>query len=513
MSVEMLYGAMDQKAACSRRWVKHVYLAALLLMVVLRTAAMALPSPEAATAPIKPPHMNVLFIATDDLNADIACLGSPIAKTPNLDRLAQSGMLFRHAYAQQALCNPSRSSLFTGLTPDTLKIWDLKTHFRDTHPDAVSLPQLFKQHGYFTQGIGKILHNWGPNESITIDPPSFSVPQIYNYAPHYADWYIPGKPQGTWAEKKGPATQCVDVPDETYFDGRIAQEAIKALRQMKEKDQPFFLGVGFWKPHLPFNAPKKYWDMYDPDAIPGPQPPTPPRNVPEIAMHNSKELRGYTDMPADGPLTPEQIKHLRHGYFADISFVDAQIGKVLDELDKLGLADSTIVVFWSDHGFHIGEQTLWAKTSNFELDARVPLIIRYPGMKTAGQQSDALVELLDMYPTLADLAGLQAPDDLEGKSLRPVLENPTVEVRDAALTQHPRPPYGAKIDVMGYSIRTPRYRYTEWRTFGSDEIVARELYDHQEDDIESDNIVDDPALVEQVQQLHKLLQEAIAGGS
>ncbi|MCC6682005.1 MAG: sulfatase [Phycisphaeraceae bacterium] len=471
---------------------------------------MALPSPEAATAPIKPQPMNVLFIATDDLNDEVACLGSTVAKTPNIDKLAASGMLFRHAYTQQALCNPSRASLFTGLRPDTLKVWDLKTHFRDTHPDVVTLPQLFMQHGYFTQGIGKLYHNW--RQETHGDPQSWSVPQMYHFAPHFSDWYIPGTPQGTPAEKPGPATQCEDVPDETYFDGRIAQEAIKALNQLKQTNQPFFLAVGFWKPHLPFNAPKQYWDMYDPEAIPGPDPATAPRNVPEIALHNYKELRGYTDMPQEGPPTPQQVKHLRHGYFAAISYVDAQIGKVLDELDKLGLADNTIVVFWSDHGYHIGEHAIWSKTSNFERDAQVPLIISVPGMANAGQQCDALVELLDLYPTVADLAGLAAPHPLEGKSLRPVLENPTVEVREAALTQHPRPPYGEKAQVMGYSIRTQGYRYTEWRAIDSGDLVARELYDHQQDDIESVNIVDEPALVEQVQQLHELLQQTIDRG-
>ncbi|MCC6682006.1 MAG: sulfatase [Phycisphaeraceae bacterium] len=496
---------MDQTPARSRQWVEHLYLLTALLVVVLRTAAMALPSAQTPTQRVTPQMMNALFIATDDLNEEIGCLGSPIAQTPNIDRLAASGMLFRHAYTQQAVCNPSRASLFTGLKPDTLKVWDLRTHYRDTHPDVVTLGQLFKQNGYQSLSIGKILHAGLPG-----DPPSWTEPELLFNGSGPA--YVDDPAHGVDTSKKGKktATQCLDVPDDAYVDGKVAAAAIEALRKYQQEGKSFFLGVGFRKPHLPFTAPRKYWELYDPNAIPGPEPATSPRNVPEIALHNFKELRGYSDMPKEGQPTPEQVRHLRHGYYAAITYCDAQIGKVLDELDRLGLADNTIVVFWSDHGFHIGEHALWAKTSDFERDAHVPLIIRYPGMTTAGQTSDALVELLDMYPTLADLAGLQAPDTLEGKSLRPVLENPAAQVREAALTQHPRPAYYTdKPEVMGYSIRTQRYRYTEWRKFDSGDIVARELYDHDKDQIESDNIVDEPALTDQVRLLHEQMERAI----
>jgi iduronate 2-sulfatase len=493
-----------------RRWIGWIALGWIWLCAGDRAHLQVTDPPDPSTRP------NVLFIAVDDMNTELRSYGSPVARTPNIDRLAKRGLLFRRAYAQQAVCNPSRASLLTGMRPDTLRVWDLRTHFRDTHPEVVTLPQLFKEHGYFTQGIGKIFHNWGAKESIAMDPPSWSVPQTYNYAPHFSDWYIPGAARGTPADGPREPTQRANVPDETYFDGRIAQEAIRSLR--KHKDEPFFLAVGFWKPHLPFNAPQKYWDLFDPDAIPSPMPAGPPTGVPQIALHDFKELRGYRGMPKDGGLPPVQVRHLRHGYYAAISFVDAQIGKLLDELDAQDLSDRTIIVLWSDHGFHIGEHGLWAKTSNFERDARVPLIISTPGQKTAGRQTDAVVELLDLYPTLADLANLPRPDALEGMSLRPMLDNPDQELHAAALTQFPRPPYFRqrphsmeRPDVMGYSIRTSRYRYTEWRDFDSREIVARELYDHDNDPIESINLGDDPRFRSQVSDLARLLERTIRG--
>ncbi|MGH9161847.1 MAG: sulfatase [Vicinamibacteraceae bacterium] len=473
---------------------------------------------QTAKAPDPLERPNVLFIAVDDMNTDLGAYGSPVARTPNIDRLAKRGVLFRRAYAQQAVCNPSRASLLTGMRPDTLRVWDLRTDFRDTHPEVVTLPQLFKARGYFTQGIGKIFHNWGAKESIATDPPSWSVPQTYHYAPHFSDWYAPGAARDTPADGPREPTQRVNVPDEAYFDGRIAQAAIQALRT--HKDEPFFLAVGFWKPHLPFNAPQKYWDLFDPDQIPSPLPASPPRGVPPIALHDFRELRGYQGMPKDGGLTPAQVRHLRHGYYAAISFVDAQIGKVLDELDAQDLWDRTIVVLWSDHGFHIGEHGLWAKTSNFERDARVPLIISTPGQTTAGRQTNAIVELVDLYPTLADLANLPRPDGLEGMSLRPLLDNPNQELHAAALTQFPRPPYFRQRpyfmeqpDVMGYSIRTSRFRYTEWRDVDSRETVARELYDHDNDPTESINLAGDPRARNRVHDLARLLERTVRSGA
>ena len=440
-------------------------------------------------------HPNVLFIAVDDMRVELGCYGDTQAKSPNIDRLAARGMLFNRAYCQQAVCNPSRASMLTGLRLDTLDIWDLPTHFRDRRPNVITLPQMFKHNGYYTQGVGKIFHNW--RQKIQGDPISWSVPQQMHYNTHGADKALV---QGTVPNNLSPTprTELRDVPDNAYFDGRIADTAGKTLQRIKDKR--FFLAVGFWKPHSPFNAPKRYWDMYDRASITSPTNPNPPRNVPDIAMHDSREiLRGFksSKYPGGRP-TAEDVITLRHGYYAAISYVDAQIGRVLDELDRLGLRDKTIVVLWSDHGFHLGEHRLWAKTSNFELDARVPLIIASPEHR-GGLKTDSLVELLDVYPTLADLCNLTPPTDLEGKSLRSVLTDPTASVKAVALTQHPRPAYpaaGTNPKAMGYSIRTAEHRYTEWRDFATGRTIARELYDHGSDPGETVNLANEASMSE-----------------
>ena len=431
---------------------------------------------------------NVLFIGTDDLRCDLACYGHPLVKTPNLDSLASRGVLFKQAYCQQALCNPSRASLMTGRRPDSLQIWNLPKHFREADPNIVTLPQLFKQNGYFTQNIGKIFHNW--RQKIEGDPASWSVPAVLHYARHDDD-----QPQLEDNQKipenlaTAPRTERRDVPDSAYFDGRIADLAVKALQGFEQKQQPFFLAVGFWKPHLPFNPPKQYWDLYKDSSVQPASNPGPPEGVPQIALHDSREIM----RAVKGKLTDEQTIELRTGYLAGISYLDAQVGKLLAELDRSGLSDNTIIVFWSDHGFHLGEHSLWCKTSNFENDAHVPLMISVPHMKTAGKTSDALVELLDMYPTLVELCGLPSPGTLEGTSLVPVLKDPTQSVKPAAYTQHPRPAYYKKQpENMGVSVRTPRYRYTEWREFNTGKIIARELYDHRRDPEENSNIIEHP---------------------
>ncbi len=461
-------------------------------------------APEAvAAAGAKKDRLNVLFIASDDLRNDLGCYGHPLVQTPNLDRLAARGITFNRAYCQQALCNPSRSSLLTGRRPDTLGIWDLPTHFREVMPDVVTLPQLFKQHGYFTQNVGKVFHNW--RTEIQGDPDSWSVPAVMHFATHGSDRpQVPGDqlPPNIAVTAK---TECRDVPDEAYFDGRIANLAVNALKRIKRRGNPFFLAVGFWKPHLPFNPPKKYWDLYDRDSISPADNPNRPENVPELALHNGRELLGSGNK--GGKLSKENAVELRHGYLAGISYLDAQVGKVVDELERQGLADSTVIVFWSDHGFHLGEHSLWCKTSNFELDARVPLIIVPPEAEQASQTTDALVELLDLYPTLTELCGLPAPDGLEGISLVPVLRNPATHVKPAAFTQHPRPAYyNGTPEAMGVSVRTPRYRYTEWRDFETGAVVASELYDHLRDPEENRNIVDSPPDESTIEQARELLE-------
>ena len=325
---------------------------------------------------------NVLFIAADDLRNDLGCYGNQQVKAPNLDRLAKRAVLFNRAYCQQAVCNPSRASLLTGRRPDTLRIWDLPTHFRSNMPDLVTLPQYFKQHGYFTQNIGKIFHNF--RQTIQGDPDSWSVPALMHYANHGDDKPVVDGPLPPNLAQDQKCEQR-DVPDDAYFDGRVAKLAVNALRELQGKSQPFFLAVGFWKPHSPFNAPKSYWDLYSREDIALPKNPDWPLDAPRLAWHDSREIltvQGRT-------LSPDAIREIRHGYLANISYFDAQLGKVLDELDRLRLAENTVVVFWSDHGYHLGEQSLWAKTSNFELDARVPMLIAAPGMAN-GSKTDAL---------------------------------------------------------------------------------------------------------------------------
>jgi len=431
---------------------------------------------------------NVLFIAVDDLRVELGCYGDTVVKSPNIDKLASRGLLFERAYCQQAVCNPSRASMLTGLGLDTLQIHDLPTHFRERVPDVVTLPQHFMQSGYETRDIGKIFHNWRQDD-YKGDPASWSVPAVMHFNSHGNDKpLVEGKLPRNLSEV--PRTEMMDVPDEAYFDGRIAQLAVEAMNEVK--DEPFFLAVGFWKPHAPFNPPKKYWDLYERSEIELAMNRDQPANVPGIAMHDGREiLRGFKDRP-DGRPTLEEERALRHGYYAATSFVDAQIGKVLDELDRLKLRESTIVVFWSDHGFHLGEKTLWAKTSNFELDARVPMIISLPG-QTEALRTSAIVELLDVYPTLVDLCGLEQPaSGLEGVSLRPLFEDPAGSVQAAALTQHCRPAYpkpGEAPEAMGYSIRTPRFRYTEWRDYEDGSVIATELYDHENDPQEMKNVI------------------------
>lgn len=439
---------------------------------------------------------NVLFIVADDLNCAISPYGDPVAVTPNLERLAKRGLVFERAYCQQAVCNPSRASFLTGLRPNTTGVDDLSKWFRESATGGstlVTLPQHFKNHGYFCQDIGKIFHNTGETQ----DRRSWSIDEVLFHGSHADDTIFknaPPKPGEVKPTYKAPVTEAHDVPDSAYRDGQIANFAAAMLSDQKGNQQPFFLAVGFWRPHLPFVAPKKYWDLYDPARIPLPAAPYPPENAPDIAMHPSKEIHGYGLTPQDRDFTEDEIRHLRHGYYASISFMDAQLGKILDALDDSGHAEDTIIVFTSDHGFHIGEHTLWGKTSNFELDARVPLIIASPKHAAGrGKKTQALAELVDLYPTLAELAGIDgdASKRLEGASLVPVLADPSATVKDAAFTQHQSPFYGppSKWIAWGYSVRTDRWRYTEWRNIKTGVVMDRELYDHDADPSETRNVI------------------------
>jgi iduronate 2-sulfatase len=434
----------------------------------------------------------------DDLRAELASYGSP-ALTPNLDRLARRAVQFDRAYCQQAVCNPSRSSMLTGLRPDTLRVWNNSTHFRTHHPDVATLPLHFKSQGYDTRCVGKIFHNWHTQEKG--DARSWSAPEFLHYESHGHDApQVAGPLPPNLASGGGrtytsvPLTEMRDVPDEAYYDGRVAAEAVRTLAQIK--DRPFFLAVGFWKPHAPFNAPKKYWDLYDRAKLP-PLNPARPAGAPEIAFHDGREILGLPGQRI-AP-TPELIAEMRHGYFANISYLDAQLGKVLDALDRSGVAGRTIVAFVSDHGYHLGEHTQWGKTSNFEYDARVPLLIAPPAHPSAGRRTAALVELVDLFPTLAALCGLPVPSGLAGTDLAPLLADPSGTVKAAAFTQHPRPGYYDREPekaprAMGCSVRTARVRYTEWRDWKTGATLVRELYAGADEPAETRNRLDDPLL-------------------
>jgi iduronate 2-sulfatase len=454
---------------------------------------------------------NVLFIAVDDLRPELGCYDAPIIKSPNMDRLAARGMVFNRAYCQQAFCNPSRSSLLTGRRPDTTKVHDLETEFRTALPDVVTLPQYFKQRGYHSQGLGKIYHNrmddaasWSvPHWDAQTENPIYGPKGRQATRERMAEARAQGKPSRWQDGVKGPFWDDPDVADDALPDGKTTERAVAILREIKDK--PFFLAVGYHKPHLPFVAPKKYWDLYSEDELQLATHPFPGRNVPSCALHDwAAELRGYIGIPEKGAMPEAQARKMIHGYHATISYVDAQIGRLLDELDRLGLRDNTIVFLWGDHGWHLGDHGLWGKETNFEKATRVPMIISVPRQTTAGRKTDALVELVDVYPTLLELCGLPEPDGLEGTSFTPLLENPKRLWKKAAFSQQPReiPGHGG---AMGYSLRTARYRFTEWSLPGQD-AIARELYDHQTDPLENENLAGNPKLARTVKELSELLR-------
>lgn len=440
---------------------------------------------------------NVLFLAVDDLRPELGCYGNRVVRSPNVDRLASRSLLFRRAYCQSPVCGPSRASLLTGLRPDTTRVWGNKRHLRDSLSDVVTLPQRFKQAGYHTQSFGKVMHGR------QTDPPSWSSPAwpldgmqagmqyvdeagLEDLRTKASDRPLQGPEVPTLEWKKRNSWQAPEVPDNALQDGQVADRAVEALRGLK--NERFFLAVGFQKPHLPFTAPKKYFDLYDDADLPVPQDLQRPVDAPDTAFTRWQELRGYTDIPREGPLPAGKARELIHGYYAATSYMDAQAGRILDELENLGLADRTVVVLFGDHGWHLGEQDLWAKTTNFELAARVPLMVHVPGMQAQGRASDGLVELVDLYPTLCEACGVSAPEDLEGLSMLPLLEEPGRDWKLAAFNQIPRP-YLASQDWerMGYSMRTDRYRYTEW-VDEAHSVVSRELYDLQASPTETVNL-------------------------
>lgn len=456
---------------------------------------------------------NVLFIVADDLNVDIGCYGFKNAHTPNLDRLAATGVRFDRAYCQFPLCNPSRASFLSGLRPDQTGSLDNAIHFRKKNPDWTTMPQLFQKNGYRVMRVGKLYHYGVPNQIGTDgfdDKPS---------------WQKTVNPRGRDKDEEhliaslGPGQGfggrlswlAADGNDLEQTDGKIAAETVKLLGELKA--QPFFLAVGFFRPHTPYVAPKPYFSKHPLESILLPKDPADDRDdVPRPALPVQPPNYGAPE---------DQLKLAKQAYRASISFMDAQLGIVLDALDRLQLADRTIVVFLSDHGYHLGEHGLWQKQSLFEPSARVPLMIRVPGSKSSGKTSPRIVELVDMYPTLADLCGLAPPQGLAGASLKPLLENPDAEWNKPAVTQVLRSNRQAVANAekkkkkkapelaefAGYSLRTAQYRYTEW----DDGKRGVELYDETEDPNEWRNLAKDPAHAAKTMELKSALAKLRSG--
>ena len=445
---------------------------------------------------------NVLFFHIDDLRPELGCYGQDAIKSPNIDSLAASGVLFKRAYCQQALCGPSRISMMSGMYPDTTGICDLWTPLTKIMPDAMTMPRFFKARGYRTCSFGKVYHhNRDDKKSWSTLMPKNSVVYANQQTLDGIEQRVKqGKEKGVGVDElrilaKGPAFEMADVADDAYPDGKVAMEAIKSLGQ--DKGKPFFICVGFAKPHLPFAAPKKYWDLYQRDDFDVPARVL-PIDGPSLAFTKWGELRSYQGIPEKGWLNDDQTRQLKHGYAASVSFADAQVGKVLAELERLGLRENTIVVLWGDHGYKLGDYGAWCKHTNLELDTHVPFIVSAPGY-AAEQRTDSLVEMVDVFPTLAALTGGPVPESCDGKNLQEVLATPETRVRDFAVSQYPRG------KTMGYSLRNDRWRYTEWINSQTQKVVARELYDHASSSLAKQNLANDPKHAAMIAELSKQL--------
>ncbi|WP_159949399.1 sulfatase [Polaribacter septentrionalilitoris] len=482
---------------------------------------------------------NILFIAIDDLKPMLSNYGETQMKTPNFDRLAGLGMTFTNAHVQYAVCGASRASVMTGTNPDTNKVWDLHTDFRESAPDLISMPEHLINQGYESTGTGKIYHI--PSAAKGHDGKTWSIPHVMpkNFDVKYGEpalnhyqspvtkakmVQLTKEAEAKGIKKRGkirqyvlkrlkPSTENVAVGDDAYNDGLFTQTALKQLEQLELGNKPWFLAVGYQKPHLPFTAPKKYWDLYDREKIELAKFQQVSEGTPKFAYHSFGEIRAYSDIDNSlrvGDKIPEaKQRELIHGYMACVSYIDAQIGKLLDDLERRNILDDTIIVLWGDHGFHLGDHTEWCKHSNFEQATRIPYMFAGPGVKK-NQKSHHPVNLVDLFPTIFDLAGVQNHAQTDGKSLVPLLDDDkgtTIDM-DYAYHQYKRGP------KMGYSIRTERYRYTEWHNdnyrsynnYNTSKIAGRELYDYEKDPLETKNLVKDASYKTIVRELKAKLK-------
>jgi iduronate 2-sulfatase len=417
---------------------------------------------------------NVLFIAVDDLRPELACYGKQHIHSPHIDKLAESSVLFERAFCMVPTCGASRASLMTGIRPARNRFVNFLAWAEKDAPGITTMNTQFKQNGYYTASLGKIFHHPADNAQGWSEPA---------WRPKGVAWYqrpenqeLHAKRQQLGNKKKGPAWEAADVPDNAYMDGVLTEKAIETLQKLNKQEQPFFLAVGFFKPHLPFIAPQKYWDLYDHDKIQLPENYKVPQDAPEESIHNFGELRAYAGIPPKGPVTEETARNLIHGYYACVSYTDAQIGKLLAELDRLKLSDNTIVVLWGDHGWNLGDHTLWCKHSCYESSLQIPLIVRGPGIK-GGQRRTPLIESIDVYPSLCDLTGIPQPAHLKGQSFVGLMRDPDIKWKQAAVSRYKN----------GDTIRTDQFRYSEY-TLPKGKLTSRMLYDHTTDPKENVNV-------------------------
>lgn len=439
---------------------------------------------------------NVLFIAVDDLRPELNCYGRKQIISPNLDRLAAEGSLFERAYCNVPVCGASRASLLTGLRPLPDRFLNFSTYADKDAPDAVSLPQFFRQNGYRTISYGKVFHHRNDKAESWSEPPWHPSMDLASGS-SWRDYQIPENVQldVDGDEKRGPAYERAAVTDTAYFDGKIAQRAVRKLQEMATQDQPFFMALGFMKPHLPFNAPARYWDLYREEDISLTEVAEMPEQAPRQAHHNFGELRHYHQIPDEGPVSDDLARQLVHGYYASVSYVDAMIGQVLDELKRLQLEKETIVILWGDHGWSLGDHGLWCKHSTFNVAMQAPLIIKVPGYP-GGQRIRALTEFVDIYPSLCELAGLPGPDHLQGDSFVPLLKDPQAPGKEALYCRW----------IRADAIKTDRYLYTEWFD-PENQSVGRMLYDHHADPLETMNIAEEAMHADLVADFSERLRE------
>ena len=461
-----------------------------------------------------PEKPNVLLFYVDDLRPELASYGAAHIQSPHIDALAEKGVKFTNAYCNVPVCGASRASMLTGMLPTKNRFLDYKTFVEREIPEAITLPQLFKNNGYTTISNGKIYHHLDDRESdwdevwrpYAFDVNASSLAPTDYWQSLWKDYQNPDNRKHYKATDRGPAYESAAVSDSTYIDGLLTEKLIRDLRQLKKNPKPFFLTAGFINPHLPFNAPKKYWDLYDRKTIRQPENYNyTPKDAPEISISNWAEMRSYSNIPKQGQVSDSLAIDLIHGYYATVSYTDALIGKILKELEAQKLSENTLVILVSDHGYNLQEHTQWTKFTNYNTATQVPLIIYNPLSKSNGTTA-ALTSLIDIYPTLVELCELKAPkEQLDGTSLVPILKNPELEGRKHVFIKR----------ANGFTLKTKAYSYTEFINAADDSVLDKMLYDHRENKVENTNVVYKKEFqsiaAEMSQTLHSAYQKNIEG--